>query len=129
MNKKRIGSTLESLLEETGELAEVRRLTHKKMIADELAAVMRKEAVSVSEMSRRMGTSRAAVNRILDPEEPGLTLDSLERAASVLGRELRIHIARPSGRGWSARASVKTPSTARRTPKKRADKPPKRLQG
>jgi antitoxin HicB len=94
MNKKHIGSTLDSLFEETGELEEVRLLTQKKVIADSLAAAMKAQDVTVSEMSKRMGTSRAAVNRILDPAKPGLTLDSLNRAVTALHLELDIRVTR-----------------------------------
>jgi antitoxin HicB len=83
--KKNIGSTFESLLEETGELEEVRGRVSKRLFADQLRKAMRRGNVSASEMARRMGTSRPAVYRLLDPSEPGVTLDSLVRASAAVG--------------------------------------------
>ena len=117
MNKKHIGSTLESLFEETGELEEVLLLAQKKLIADKIAEAMKVSDVTVSEMSRRMHTSRAAVNRILDPEESGLTLDSLHRAVSVIGYKLDVNIV-PADR---------VPARPAKLRKKSADKTAKRL--
>jgi antitoxin HicB len=85
MDKKNIGSTFESLLEETGELEEVRGRVSKRLFADQLRKAMRRSKISASEMARRMGTSRPAVYRLLDPSEPGVTLDSLVRASAAVG--------------------------------------------
>jgi antitoxin HicB len=85
MDKKNIGSTLESLFEETGELEEVRGRVSKRLFADQLRKAMRLHNISPSEMARRMGTSRPAVYRLLDPSESGVTLDSLVRASTAVG--------------------------------------------
>jgi hypothetical protein len=88
MAKKNIGSTLESLFEETGELGEVRERVSKRIFAEQLRRAMQKKKVSTSEMARRMGTSRSAVTRVLDPAFPGVTLDSLVRASAAVGMRL-----------------------------------------
>jgi antitoxin HicB len=92
MKKAHLGSTLESLFEETGELEEVRALAVKKMIVDQYLAAMNERKLSVSALSRRMSTSRAAVKRLLDPKSKGVTLDSLGRAAAALGKDLQIRL-------------------------------------
>lgn len=94
MKNKHVGSTLESLFEETGEIEEVRARAEKKLIADELRRAMEKAHITPSEMAKRMHTSRAAVYRLLDPWERGMTLDSLWRASAVLGMRARIHFER-----------------------------------
>jgi transcriptional regulator with XRE-family HTH domain len=88
MEKKNIGSTIESLFKETGELEEVRGRVSKRLFAEQLRKVMKAQNVSTSEMARRMGTSRPAVYRLLDPSEPGVTLDSLVRASTAVGMAL-----------------------------------------
>jgi antitoxin HicB len=85
MTNKHIGSTLESLLAETGELAEVRERVSKRIFAEQLRSAMQRKKVSQSEMARRMGTSRSAVLRVLNPAESGVTLDSLVRASAAVG--------------------------------------------
>lgn len=86
--KKNIGSTLDSLLEETGELDEVNERVTKRIFAEQLRDAMARKKLSTAEVARRMGTSRFAVNRLLDPAEPGVTLGSLVRASAAVGKRL-----------------------------------------
>ena len=65
--------------------------------ADELRKAMKAQKVTPAEMARRMKTSRPTVYRLLDPAEPGATLDTLERASAALGLELQIHLVPRSG--------------------------------
>jgi DNA-binding transcriptional regulator YiaG len=58
MNRERIGSKLDSMFEDLGELEEVRILTQKKIIARQLEQARQAGKISISEMARRMGTSR-----------------------------------------------------------------------
>jgi antitoxin HicB len=92
VNKAYLGSTLDSFFEEKGNLEEVRLLARKKLIAEMVTEAMVKASMNVSTMSRRMHTSRAVVQRILNPEQTGLTLDTLERAAHALGHELVVKL-------------------------------------
>ena len=85
MNKARIGSSLDAMFEDLGELEEVRILTQKKILARQIEQVRRAGNVSISEMARRMGTSRMAVHSLLDPSRPTMTIDSVSRAAAALG--------------------------------------------
>jgi transcriptional regulator with XRE-family HTH domain len=53
---------------------------------------MERAQITKSEMARRMGTSRPAVERLLDPTNPSVTLSTLERAASAVGKRLRVEL-------------------------------------
>jgi hypothetical protein len=55
---------------------------------------MKAKKISPAEMARRMKTSRPTVYRLLDPTEPGATLDTLERATVTLGLDLEIRLVR-----------------------------------
>src|SRR5262245_25999544 len=92
------------MFEELGELQEVRALTRKKLLADALRKAMNAQNVTPAEMARRMGTSRPTVYRLLDPVEPGATLDTLERASSALGLDLEIRLV-PRSRSKRRRSS------------------------
>lgn len=75
---------LEELFDELGELHELRAGVQKKVLAHDIKQAMKAKGISPSEMARRMRTSREAVYRLLDPTRTGVTLDSLQRAASAL---------------------------------------------
>jgi transcriptional regulator with XRE-family HTH domain len=105
--KKQARDELEDLFEELGELEEVRALTRKKIVADELRKAMKAQKVTPAEMARRMKTSRPTVYRLLDPSEPGATLDTLERASAALGLELQIHLVPRNGPKGRPRATKK----------------------
>ena len=64
----------------------------KEMVADQLAAAMKEQGLTKSEMAGRMKTSRRQLDRIFDPSIPSVTLDTLRRAANALGRSLRIEL-------------------------------------
>lgn len=89
---------LEELFEELGELHELRAGVQKKVLAHDIKQAMKAKGISPSEMARRMRTSREAVYRLLDPTRTGVTLDSLQRAASALGLTLNITFEQPPGR-------------------------------
>jgi len=88
-----VGTTLDGLLAEQGMLADAEAVAIKRVLAHQLRAAMEGANVSKSEMARRMGTSRAAVERLLDPASGAVTLATLARAASALGRQLAIALA------------------------------------
>jgi antitoxin HicB len=87
-----IGSTFESWLDEQGIREEVTAAAIKEMIAGQLATAMKEQGITKVEMAARMKTSRAQVDRLLDPENSGATLDTLMRAAKVVGRRLRLEL-------------------------------------
>jgi DNA-binding Xre family transcriptional regulator len=87
---KGIGSTLESFLQEEGILEEVRLKALKTAIALQIEAAMKKEKLSQSEVAKRMQTSRAVLQRLLDPKVSSVTLNTLDRVATALGKTLHI---------------------------------------
>ena len=89
---------LEELFDELGELHELRAGVQKKVLAHDIKQAMKAKKISPSEMARRMRTSREAVYRLLDPMRTGVTLDSLQRAASALGLTLNISFEPPARR-------------------------------
>lgn len=91
-----VGSTLDSLFAETGELREVRRRTREKVTAFNLAQEMKKSKVSPSELAARMNTSRTSVYRLLDPSYAGATVKTLSKAAKAIGCDLEIRLVKRS---------------------------------
>lgn len=93
MGKKHIGGTLDSWLEDEGLRRDAETVATKRVIAFRLAQLMQKQALSKQEFARRMGTSRAALDRLLDPDNPAVTLRTLQAAASALGHKLEVKLA------------------------------------
>jgi len=85
-----IGSTLESLLEEEGILEEVRIKVLKSTIAYQIGQAMKKKKLSQAEVAKRMHTSRASLQRLLDPNITSVTLSTLDSVANALGKTLHI---------------------------------------
>jgi hypothetical protein len=85
---KHIGSSFESFLEEAGILEEVNVAAIKAVIARSLQQHMEKEDITQTEMAKQLKTSRSGLQRLLDPENYSVTLLTLNRAASVLGKRL-----------------------------------------
>ena len=91
MNEKHLGSSLDDFLVEEGRLTEAEAIATKRVLAFQIAKLMEEQQLSKTEMARRMSTSRAAVDRLLDSDSESATLATLEKAAAALGR--RLHIA------------------------------------
>ncbi len=92
MKKKNIGSTFDSWLKEEGIREEVTAAAIKRVLARQVEAAMKEKHFSKAEMARRMQTSRAALDRLLDPEYESVTLATLSKAATAVGRELRLEL-------------------------------------
>ena len=86
------GSTLDSFLEHEGVLGEFQARAIKEVIAWQLAEAMRERKISKSRLAILMGTSRAQVNRVLDPTEGNVTIETLQRAARVVGRTVQLEL-------------------------------------
>ncbi len=93
MNKKHIGENFDDFLHEEGLLEEVEAVAIKRMVSFQIAQEMKRRRLTKTEMTHRMKTSRAALERLLDPDNPSVTLSTLERAASALGKKLRVELA------------------------------------
>jgi hypothetical protein len=86
-----IGSSFDSWLKETGIREEVTAAAIKSVIARQLANEMKKK-ITKQRMAEMMKTSRAQVDRLLDPDNGSTTIESLQRAAKIVGRELRMQL-------------------------------------
>lgn len=102
---KHAGSDFEDFLREEGILEEVDAYVQKRIIAEQIRAVMREQSISEAALARVMGTSRSAVRNILDPENDSATLLSLTRAAKAIGRELRVELVMPPKHAKPKRAA------------------------
>lgn len=86
------GSTLDSFLEEEGVLAEFQAKAIKEVIAWQLAEAMRERKLSKNRLAAMMHTSRTQVNRLLDPNDGNVTIETLQRAAAVVGRRVELQL-------------------------------------
>ena len=85
-------TSLDDFLDEEGIREEVTLRAVKSIVAMQLREAMRERNLTLSAMAAEMDTSRAQLNRILDPEEFNVTLETLSRAAKVVGRGLRVEL-------------------------------------
>ena len=94
MNQRRgrIGSSFSDYLKEQGSLEETTAVGLKRVLAWQLRQAMEQEQISKNAMAKAMNTSRSQLDRILDPENERLQLNTLISAARVLGRELHIEL-------------------------------------
>lgn len=91
MDGKRPARSLDDSLRDEGREG-VEAFAAKRAIARQIAQEMKRADISQSELARRMGTSRSAVKRLLDPANPSVTLSTLERAASAVGKRLKVRL-------------------------------------
>ena len=84
--------TLDEFLAKDGILAETEDAAIKEVVADQIKVAMEKQGLSKTEMAARMKTSRRQLDRLLDPDNPSVTLATLRRAASAVGRNLRVEL-------------------------------------
>jgi DNA-binding Xre family transcriptional regulator len=92
MSRRNIGSSFDDFLRDEGLLEEVTAVAVKRYIAYRLAEKMSEQNISKAELARRMRTSRSAVDRLLDPDNGSVTLQTLQSAARALGGRLKIEL-------------------------------------
>jgi antitoxin HicB len=92
LKKEHIGSRVENFLEEEGILEESTAKAIKAVIAWQLAEQMKTKRVSKKRLAELMKTSRAQIDRILDPDKGNVTIETLQRAATLLGRRVRVEL-------------------------------------
>jgi DNA-binding phage protein len=90
---RHIGSSLDEFLKEEGIFEEATAQAVKKVLAWQLEKAMTEGGISKAEMARRMGTSRAHLDRFLDPANNKVQLDTIQKAAAAVGRRLVIQLA------------------------------------
>ena len=93
MSKKNIGSRFDDFLQEEAILEDATAVALKRVIAWQIAEEMKAQQITKTELAKRMHTSRAALNRLLDEADPSLTLTTLASAAAALGRKVNIQFA------------------------------------
>ena len=91
MSKKHMGSSIDDFLKEEGIFEEAQAQAVKEIVAWQLSEAMKKKNISKNKMAALLKTSRTQVDRILDPEND-ITLGSLQRAAAMVGRRVRIEL-------------------------------------
>ncbi len=93
MKKKgRIGSSFDDFLKQDGIYEEVTARAIKRVIARQLDSLMRENHLTKTMLAKRMQTSRAQLDRLLDPDNESVTLGTLTRAAHAVGRRLRMEL-------------------------------------
>jgi plasmid maintenance system antidote protein VapI len=85
-------TSLDDLLDEDGIREEVTAMAIKQMIADALRGAMVDHGLTKAAMAARMHTSRKQLDRVLDPKEHNITLETLAKAARSVGRKLKVEL-------------------------------------
>lgn len=99
--RKRInhsGSTFDSFLDEEGIREEVEAVAVKRVLAWQLMQAMREQQKTKQEMAKLLRTSRSQLDRLLDPQNASVTLDTMSRAARVLGKRLIVRVTNPKAK-------------------------------
>jgi antitoxin HicB len=92
LNPARLGSDFEDFLKEEGLFEKVQALAVKELVAYRLLELIRQKHVTKDALAKRMKTSRAQLDRLLDPNNPSVTLSTLSKAAVALGCTLRVEL-------------------------------------
>jgi antitoxin HicB len=92
LNKKHIGSDFDEFLKDEGIYEEVTRRAGKKALVFRILHEIKKQKLTMTEVARRMGTSRASLARILEPNNNAVTIEVLERAAQAVGRKIHYQL-------------------------------------
>lgn len=93
MKNRHIGSDFDSFLDEENLRAEAESAAIKRVIAYQIELAMKQAKLSKTAMANKMHTSRTSVERLLDPSNVSVTLQTLEKAALALGKSLKIELA------------------------------------
>jgi|SRR5215471_8509452 len=87
------GSTFDSFLEEEGLLEQVEAVAVKRVLSWQLAQAMRQKKKTKQALAKELKTSRSQLDRLLDPQNVAVSLDTITRAAQALGKRIIIRIA------------------------------------
>jgi antitoxin HicB len=87
-----IGGDFDEFLREEGLIQEADAVAAKRVIAFQIAEAVKKSNITKTELALRMNTSRPVVDRLLDPSNPSVTLSTLGRAATAVGKSLKIEL-------------------------------------
>ncbi len=92
MSNKHIGSSFDDYLKDEGIREEATAHAIKRVLAWQIEQAMTEQGISKSAMAKRMNTSRAQLDRLLDPENDKVQLDTVQRAAAAVGRTLYLEL-------------------------------------
>lgn len=87
------GSNFDDFLAEEGILEEVSARALKRLLALQIADIMAETNISKAKLAEKMNTSRSQLDRLLDPDNTAVTLESLDRLARAVGKQVRIEFA------------------------------------
>ncbi len=90
MKHKNVGSDFDDFLNDEELLADTEATAIKRVIAFQVDSLMKERKISKTSMAKQMNTSRSSLDRLLDPANTSITLQTLERAAHVIGKKLKI---------------------------------------
>lgn len=85
-------TTLDDFLKEEGKLEEFEAVAIKEVLAWQIAEAMKAQNLSRKRLAERMKTSRSQISRLLDPKNGNVTIATLQRAAKIVGRTLRLEL-------------------------------------
>ncbi len=85
-------TTLDDFLKEEGKLEEFQAVAVKEVLAWQIAEAMKAQNLSRKRLAERMKTSRSQISRLLDPKDGNVTIATLQRAAKIVGRTLRLEL-------------------------------------
>ena len=91
-SNKHIGSSLDDFLKEQGIYEEAKNRSVKKVIAWQISEAMKEQKISKTKMAEKMKTSRSQLDRLLDPEGENITLETLTKAAAIVGRKIKLEL-------------------------------------
>lgn len=91
-NNPHIGSAFDDFLDEENLLVEANEIAIKRVIAWQLQQEIESKHMTKTDVAKAMGTSRAAVDRLLDPNNTSVTLNTLSKAARILGKRIEIDL-------------------------------------
>ena len=86
------GSSFDDFLKEDGIYEEVTATAIKRVLARQIEHEMAVNALTKTAMAKRMNTSRSQLNRLLDPENTGVSLETIQRAATIVGKRVRLDL-------------------------------------
>jgi antitoxin HicB len=85
-------TTLDDFLAEEGKRDEFEAIAVKEVLAWQIEQAMKEKNISRNNLAQRMKTSRSQIGRLLDPKDGNVTLTTLQRAARMVGRSLRLEL-------------------------------------
>lgn len=87
-----IGSDFDEFFKQEGMFDEIQAVAVKRVLAHQLERSMKAKRLTKTAMAKRMGTTRAQLDRLLDPDNPSATLATVVRAASAVGKRVKISL-------------------------------------